>query len=147
MKIFICIYELETKNLQLSLASLQIKVHDCKVDLRYFSSWTRYNLHSSLTKMFLLNDFFQQEMLFSQRHKNTYNKLTETGNFWGALSQRHKNTYNKLTETRNFWGAQFLKHFFANQKFPWMVKKFNPNVIQKRECRKRRSVHFWMTQD
>ena len=38
MKISIQIYELETKNLQRSLASLKIKVHYCKVDLRYFSS-------------------------------------------------------------------------------------------------------------
>ena len=37
MKIFICMSEFETKNLQLrSLASLQIKVHYCKVDLKYF---------------------------------------------------------------------------------------------------------------
>ena len=51
--------ELETKSLQpRSLACLQIKVHYCKVDLKYFSSRTRYNLHSSLTKIFLLNDFF-----------------------------------------------------------------------------------------
>ena len=34
MKISIQIYELETKNLQRSLASLK----SCKVDLRYFSS-------------------------------------------------------------------------------------------------------------
>ena len=58
MKMFIRIYELETKNLQRSLTSLQIKVHYCKVDLKYFSSSTRYNLHCSLTKIFLLNDFF-----------------------------------------------------------------------------------------
>ena len=38
MKISIQIYELETKNLQRSLVSLKIKVHYCKVDLRYFSS-------------------------------------------------------------------------------------------------------------
>ena len=38
-KIFICMSELETKNLQpRSLASLQIKVHYFKVDLKYFSS-------------------------------------------------------------------------------------------------------------
>ena len=37
MKIFICMSEFETKNLQpRSLASLQIKVHYCKVDLKYF---------------------------------------------------------------------------------------------------------------
>ena len=40
---------------------------------------------------------FQQEMLLSQRHKNTYNKLTETG---------------------YFGGAQFLKHFFADSEIP-----------------------------
>ena len=59
MKLFICMNELETKILQpRNLASLQINVHYCKVDLKYFSSSTRYNLHSSLTKIFLLNDFF-----------------------------------------------------------------------------------------
>ena len=58
MKIYIQIYELETKNLQRSLVSLQIKVHYCKVDLRHFFSLKRYNLHCSLTKMYLFNDFF-----------------------------------------------------------------------------------------
>ena len=64
IKIFICMSEFETKNLQLrSLASLQIKVHYCRVD--FFSSMIS----------------FQQEMLLSERHKNICNKLTETGIF------------------------------------------------------------------
>ena len=41
---------------------------------------------------------FQQEMLLSERHKNTCNKLTETG---------------------NFWVAQFLKLFFADLEIPF----------------------------
>ena len=98
MKMFIRIYELETKNLQRSLTSLQIKVHYCKVDLKYFSSSTRYNLHCSLTKIFSSMISFQQEMLLSERHKNTCNKLTETG---------------------NFWVAQFLKLFFADLEIPF----------------------------
>ena len=45
---------------------------------------------------------FQQEMLLSERHKNTCNKLTETG---------------------NFWVAQFLKLFFADLEIPFNYKK------------------------
>ena len=41
---------------------------------------------------------FQQEMLLSERHKNTCNKLTETG---------------------NFWVAQFLILFFADLEIPF----------------------------
>ena len=83
MKIFICMSEFETKNLQLrSLASLQIKVHYCKVDLKYFFSLEQDTICIvPCQKFFSLMISFQQEMLLSERQKNIYSKLTETGIF------------------------------------------------------------------
>ena len=82
MKIFICMSEFETKNLQpRSLASLQIKVHYCKLDLKYFPLEQDTICIVPCQKFFSSMVSFQQEMLLSERHKNIYNKLTETGIF------------------------------------------------------------------
>ena len=82
MKIFICMSEFETKNLQPRiLASLQIKVHYCKLDLKYFLLEQDTICIVPCQKFFSSMVSFQQEMLISERHKNIYNKLTETGIF------------------------------------------------------------------